>query len=174
MLLVYHLLNHLVHHYFLLHTSFIMLLVYRLLRGVLTLNFWNLSIAVTLKFLPWHILRYTFLERKWATESIFGIKYHQKWWFFWQNHKKSFFLAQNFCDKLTKISLSWKRSNFRKSPKGPCLGTDLLFFNIILYFSNFWQKSAKNVFFLKKSKFWLFFLSNSKNLRLGEKQKKCS
>ena len=50
-----------------------------LLRGVLTMNFWNLSTAVTSKFLPWHIIKYTFLERKWATESIFGIKYHQKW-----------------------------------------------------------------------------------------------
>ena len=48
---------------------------------------------------------------------------------------------------------------------------DFLFFNLISYFSNFWQKSAKNVFFLKKSKFWLFFLHNSKYLRLDEKTK---
>ena len=42
-------------------------------------------------------------------------------------------------------------------------------FNMIRIFD---KKRAKNVIFLKKSKFWLFFLSNSKNLRLGEKTKK--
>ena len=146
-----------------------------LLRGVLTLNFWNLSTAVTFKFLLWHILKYTFLERKWATESIFGIKYHQKWWFFEKITKKSLFLAQNFCDKLTKYLWVKNAQFFGKSRKDPCLGTDFLFCNLILYFLNSWQKSAKNVFFLKKKQFFgSFFLYNSKNLWLGEKKKKKS
>ena len=65
---------------------------------------------------------------------------------------------------------------FGKLRKDPCVGTNFLSFNLISYFSNFWpKKNAKNVYFLKKkSKFWLFFLYNSKNLRLGEKTKKRS
>ena len=119
-------------------------------EGCLTLNFWNLLTAVTFKFLPWHILKYTLLEKKWATESIFGIKYPPKWWFFDKITKTPFF-GSKFLWQANKNIWVKNAQTFGKSRKGPCLGTDFLFFSLISYFSNFWQKSAKNVFFLKKS-----------------------
>ena len=129
------------------------------LRGVLTLNIWNLSTAVTSEFLPWHILKYTFLERKWATESIFGIKYHQKLQFF-EKITKNHFFGSKFLWQANKNYVCIKNAQiFGKSRKDPCLGTDFLFFNLISYFSKFWQKSVKNVFFLERNKkFGSFFL----------------
>ena len=50
-------------------------------------NFWNL---------PWHILKYTFLERKWVTESISSIESNPKYRFFEKNHKKSLYFGSKF------------------------------------------------------------------------------
>ena len=74
---------------------------------------WNWSTAVTFEYLPWYILKYTCLERKWVPKSIFDIKFHQKCWFF-EKIIKNHFLAQKFSDTLTKIILSQKCPNYWK------------------------------------------------------------
>ena len=51
------------------------------------------------------------------------------------------------------------------------LGTDFLFFNPSNIFRIFDENVQKMCYSWKKSKFWLFFLNISKNLRLGEKTK---
>ena len=79
------------------------------LRGVWTLNFWNLSTTVTFEFLLWHIkdiLEYAFLERLWVA-SIFGIKFHQKCWFFEKTTKNHIF-ASKFLWQANKVNFELK------------------------------------------------------------------
>ena len=59
-----------------------------------------------------YMLNCTFLERKWATESIFGISNFTNMLIFWENHN---FFFSIFCDKLTKIFLRSKCPNYWKT-----------------------------------------------------------
>ena len=59
----------------------------------------------------------------------------------WENHKKITFLAQNFCDKLTKIILNWKWSNYWN------IMLRHNFFIYSIFFLEFLIKSAKLVIF---------------------------
>ena len=82
-----------------------------------TLNFRNLSTAVTFEFLPWHILKYTFWERKWAKETISGIKFHQKcrfFFFFFEKITKNHFFGSKFLWQANKNNFELKCPNYWK------------------------------------------------------------
>ena len=72
----------------------------------------------------------------------------------WENDKKNHFFGQKFLWQANKNSFELKMLKF--------LGNHVIFD----------KKVQKMRFSWKKSKFWLFFLNNSKNLRLGEKNKR--
>ena len=129
------------------------------LRGVLTLNIWNLSTAVTFNFLPCHILSIHFWKGN-EPQNLFLVSSITKNDDCLRKSQKITFFGSKFLWQANKNILELKMPKFlEKTRKDPCLGMDFLFFNLISYFSNFWQKSAKNVFFLEKNQnFGSFFV----------------